>query len=298
MADSLAHGDDAVRVRDLADAPSLGRVLARIQERVRASVVESRRAAGGLAMARELGVLDGTGTAGAWIDATRPFATRVAVASDRVVAEALACGTGVVFEGAQGVLLDEDWGFHPYTTWSRCTFEDVDELMRQAGAGERALRLGVARVYAHRHGPGPLPTESTALGAALEEPHNGDGAWQGPFRVGWPDLVLARYARAVCGGLDALALTHADELARRDNWRVAVSYDERRVVDWAMVPPGDLPGRARSTDRLVTARPDYQPVRPAEIEDALATAYGAPVRLRSRGPTSAHVESTLGRSLS
>jgi adenylosuccinate synthase len=291
MADSLAHGGDCLRVRDLGDAASLRRRLACIQERVRASLAGAREGSQhGSATARELDVLEGAGTADAWIDATRPFAARVAIASDAVVGDALRGGAGVVFEGAQGVLLDEDWGFHPYTTWSRCTFENVDELLREVGAGERALRLGVARVYAHRHGPGPLPTASTELGAGLEEPHNVDGAWQGRFRVGWPDLVLARYASAVCGGVDALALTHVDHLPRRSDWRLAVSYDGRRVVDWAMTPPSDLPQRARATERLGTARPDYRPVRADEIEDALAAAYAAPVRLRSSGPTAAHVE--------
>jgi adenylosuccinate synthase len=292
MADALAHGGDCVRVRDLGDAAALRRTLARVQERVRASVAEAR-AAGVAAMERELGVLDGASTAEAWIDATRPFVARVAVASDAVVLDALRAGAGVVFEGAQGVLLDEDWGFHPYTTWSRCTFENVDELVSAAGAGEGVLRLGVLRPYAHRHGPGPLPTESAELGAALEEPHNGDGAWQGRFRVGWPDLVLARYASAVCGGVDALALTHVDDLARRADWRVAVSYDGRRVVDWAMTPPADLARRARATDRLAAARPDYQGASAADVEDALAAACAAPVRLRSRGPTAAHVEAAL-----
>lgn len=297
MADALAHGGDCVRVRDLADATALRRALARVQERVRASVAEARAAESGPAMERELGVLDGAGTGEAWIDATRPFVARVAVASDGVVVDALRAGTtGVAFEGAQGVLLDEDWGFHPYTTWSRCTFENVDELVSAAGAGEGVVRLGVVRPYAHRHGPGPLPTESAELGAALEEPHNGDGTWQGRFRVGWPDLVLARYARAVCGSVDALAVTHVDDLARRTDWRVATSYDGRRVVDWAMTPPGDLARRARATDRLAAARPDLQPMRAGEVEDALAAAYAAPVRLRSRGPTAAHVEPALDAS--
>ena len=220
----------------------------------------------------------------AWIDATRPFAARVAVASDRVVGEALARGEGIVFEGAQGVLLDEDWGFHPYTTWSRCTFENVDELLREVGGGERALRLGVARIYAHRHGPGPLPTECSAIAAALEEPHNSDGPWQGRFRFGWPDLVLARYARAVCGGVDALALTHLDALPRVAGWRVAESYDERRVLDWAATPPADLAGRARATEQLSAARPDLRGVPASEIDPRWPPPTGPPSCCAPRAP--------------
>ena len=61
-----------------------------------------------------------------------------------------------VFEGAQGVLLDEWHGFHPYTTWSTTTFANAEALLgRRAGA----CRLGVLRTYTTRHGAGPLVTE-------------------------------------------------------------------------------------------------------------------------------------------
>ena len=101
----------------------------------------------------------------------------------------------VVFEGAQGVLLDEWRAFHPYATWSTTTFANAHALLAEAGvaAGE-ARRVGVLRVYTTRHGAGPLPAEDDALTAALPEAHNGTGAWQGGFRAGHLDLVLHRYA--------------------------------------------------------------------------------------------------------
>jgi adenylosuccinate synthase len=292
MRDSLAHPGDAVRVRDLAGAGPLRRRLDRVRERVRDDVRELRAAAAGApAGEREGRVLDDPGVVDAWIDATRPFVARVRCASDGAVGAAVRGGAPVLFEGAQGVLLDEDHGFHPYTTWSRCTFANVDELLRDVAPGHRAYRLGVVRIYAHRHGPGPLPTESAELTAALDEPHNGDGPWQGRFRVGWPDLVMARYARAACGGIDALALTHLDAPFGPLRARIAPSYEQGRVVEWPAHAPDDLAGRAAATARLAQARPDLVEVEAREAEEALAHAYGAPVALRSTGPTTRHVES-------
>ncbi|PIY21026.1 MAG: adenylosuccinate synthetase, partial [Deltaproteobacteria bacterium CG_4_10_14_3_um_filter_60_8] len=68
-------------------------------------------------------------------------------------------GEQLVLEGAQGVLLDEDFGFHPYTTWSRTTFAHADELLDEVGFEGARVRLGVLRTYGVRHGPGPFPSE-------------------------------------------------------------------------------------------------------------------------------------------
>jgi adenylosuccinate synthase len=283
MRDALAHPDSPLRAKDLAAPSALRPRLARIQERLRASLADLRSGAPPEALA-ELRVLEDSGFLDAWIDATRPFAARARVSGDEVVRDALRAGERVIFEGAQGVLLDEDWGFHPHTTWSRCTFANADELLHDVGEPTRAYRLAVARVFAHRHGPGPLPTES-AIGAAWEEPHNVDGPWQGPFRVGWPDLVMARYARRISEGFDALALTHLDRLPARGAWRVAASYDGGASTEWPVTPPHDLELREESTRRLGRVEPDYVEVDAGDVVDALAEAYGAPVRLASRGPT-------------
>lgn len=110
----------------------------------------------------------------------------------------------MVFEGAQGVLLDEHQGFHPYTTWSTTTFANAETLFAEAGAAHAALRLGGSACCARtRHGPGPLPTEDHAFTPALPEPHNGTGRWQGAFRLGHFDAIAHRYALAACGGADA-----------------------------------------------------------------------------------------------
>lgn len=114
----------------------------------------------------------------------------------------------LVFEGAQGVLLDEWRGFHPYTTWSTTTRANADTLL--AEIGHEAHVRGVLRTFTTRHGAGPLPTEHPALELYQRlERHNQKDPWQGGFRVGWFDAVLHRYALE-CSPCDSLAVTHTD----------------------------------------------------------------------------------------
>ncbi|WP_440072087.1 adenylosuccinate synthetase [Streptosporangium sp. OZ121] len=206
------------------------------------------------------------------VDAYRAFAERVILVGSSFMT-ALLRRRPVVFEGAQGVLLDEWHGFHPYTTWSTTTFANALELLD----GVPATRLGVLRTYTPRHGPGPLVTEDAAL--ALPEAHNGTGPWQGPFRTGHFDAVAHRYALAVSGGADALALTHLDAPVSR----MCVSYD---IGELPVGAAGDLDGQAELTERLREAGPRYAD----GIDDwpaAVAEALGVPVWLGSSGPTAA-----------
>ncbi|WP_434439015.1 adenylosuccinate synthetase [Lentzea sp. E54] len=112
----------------------------------------------------------------------------------------------VVFEGAQGVLLDETYGFHPHTTWSTVVPRNARELLQ----GRPARVIGVTRTYQTRHGAGPLPTEDQAVLERFPEPHNGTGEFQGAWRAGHLDAALLRYSVDCCGGIDGLAVTHLD----------------------------------------------------------------------------------------
>lgn len=115
----------------------------------------------------------------------------------------------VIFEGAQGVLLDETYGFNPYTTWSTTTPKNAQLLL----GSHEAETVGVVRSFYTRHGAGPFPTE--ILGGnfldAPQELHNTGGEYQGNFRFGIFDETLFKYATQVCalqGGIDTLAVTH------------------------------------------------------------------------------------------
>lgn len=138
--------------------------------------------------------------------ATMPYFT---VADDSSWAD----GRTLIFEGAQGVLLDEDLGFHPHTTWSKTTPDNARTILNELGR-PAAKVIGVLRPYATRHGAGPLRTEDAGLTNLLKEAHNGDAGWQGVFRCGWFDSELVRFAVIASGGVDELSVTHADAVAR------------------------------------------------------------------------------------
>ena len=89
------------------------------------------------------------------------------VAPDSVMERWLHQTEAVIFEGAQGVLLDADTGFHPFTTWSRCTAENALNLIKEMAPGSNVFQIGVLRSYAVRHGPGPLPTETNELASVV-----------------------------------------------------------------------------------------------------------------------------------
>lgn len=120
----------------------------------------------------------------------------------------------LVFEGSQGILLDEDYGFIPHTTWSSVTSENAKKMLHEAGVDEDDVTVvGITRTYTTRHGAGPFPSEVTDERVALyPEKHNSWGQFQGGWRVGIFDLALLEYAVGVNGGVDYIALTHCDVL--------------------------------------------------------------------------------------
>ena len=221
-------------------------------------------------------------------DVYETWARRVTLAGDGHLAALLRHGP-VVFEGAQGVLLDEWHGFHPYTTWSTTTFANAEALL--AEAGETATRLGVIRCYLTRHGPGPFVTEDPALD--LPEPHNRTGRWQGPVRTGHLDAVALRYATEVAGGLDAVALTHLDVARRREGeLRLCREYEAggRRLKRLDPGPDRDLAHAGQLTQLLLSARPVYdetERIAACDWPGLVAGITGAPVTIRSHGPAAA-----------
>jgi adenylosuccinate synthase len=123
---------------------------------------------------------------------------------------ALVSRSKCVFEGAQGVLLDEWYGFHPHTTWSTTTGRNAWEILQQAGVGtSEVVTVGVTRTYATRHGAGPFPSEIPGHPAPDGE-HNRDFGPQGRFRVGGFDALLARYAVNAAHPIQKLAITCCD----------------------------------------------------------------------------------------
>ncbi len=155
----------------------------------------------------------------AW-ERLRPLVTDVSLFLDSARRD----GRTILFEGAQGALLDIDHGTYPFVTSSNST---IGGVCTGLGVGPKAIDrvLGVAKAYTTRVGEGPLPTELLGrTGDRLRESGQEYGASTGrPRRCGWYDAVAVRYAVRI-NGIDALALTKLDVLDDLDEIRVATAY--------------------------------------------------------------------------
>jgi adenylosuccinate synthase len=182
----------------------------------------------------------------------------------------------VIFEGAQGVLLDEWHGFHPYTTWSTVTPLHAWELALEFGIRDVTV-LGLTRAFATRHGAGPFPTYSEPMTAAMADAGNPDNAWQGAIRSGPLDLVLLDYAARICQ-IDALAVTCLDRLPRQPQLARRYSGLDRLEI------PANLREQAELTKLLETAQPVIETTTEAGLLAALEQI--APIHYLARGPKS------------
>jgi adenylosuccinate synthase len=141
-----------------------------------------------------------------------------------MLSDAMRNGQSILFEGAQGTLLDIDHGTYPYVTSSNAS---IGGVCTGLGVGPRLIGgvLGVAKAYTTRVGEGPLPTElSGEMGNRLRESGNEYGAVTGrPRRCGWYDAVALRYSVRI-NGLDGLALTKLDVLDGLDRLEICTAY--------------------------------------------------------------------------
>jgi len=162
----------------------------------------------------------------------------------------VAAGQPILFEGAQGVLLDRWWGTYPFVTSSDCL---PATAAASCGISPQLLGpvVGVLKAYVTRVGSGPFPTElSDAVGDGLRERGAEFGTTTGrPRRCGWFDAVAARFA-AQTAGIDAIALTKLDVLDTLARIKVAVAYE---------LPDGTTLDSVPADPELVAAvRPRYE----------------------------------------
>ncbi|MGK7891437.1 MAG: adenylosuccinate synthase [Leptolyngbyaceae cyanobacterium] len=167
------------------------------------------------------------------------------------VYDAFKAKKNILFEGAQGTLLDLDHGTYPYVTSSNPVSGGA---CIGAGVGPTIIDrvIGVAKAYTTRVGEGPFPTELTdAMGELLGDRGAEFGTTTGRARrCGWFDAVIGRYAVRI-NGIDCLAITKLDVLDDMDEINVCVAYE----LDGETCH--DLPGDARAFARC---KPIYQTV--------------------------------------
>lgn len=302
MADSLEPGADMLLAGDLKDRATARRKLRFFQEKKRAEMAQLILPQNEV-VAQRLWLLDSPQMLDNILDTFESFARSVLI-EDAFASISRADGT-ILFEGAQGVLLDEWFGFHPHTTWSTTTSANAQTLLRETGYDGDVTRVGVLRAYQTRHGAGPFPTEDDALTQELPDVHNVMGQWQKGFRVGAFDAVMARYAIEVNKGIDCLAITHIDRLAALLRWKIADAYDLSEVREQAACfhSPGRIAvakaphlyyqeilgrelGRVTPLYQEFTNKPDAGRTLNVFLR-AIEQATGSKIRYLSRGATSA-----------
>ncbi len=305
--DAHLQSEDLVLAGDLTRPDVLRRKLQRIREQKREQMATLCQAAPpGSRLALECSLFEREEAIDDWIASIARIGELGLVVSDAVLERWLLDTETVIFEGAQGVLLDADAGFHPFTTWSHCTAENAFELLAEMAPDAKPVRIGVLRCYAVRHGPGPLPTETNDLTSVVSD-HNKYGEWQGAVRYGWFDGVLARYALDIAGEVDSFMLTHLDVLRHLETWKYCPGYQEYPDFDGTFVgldiSDGLLAGfhmprflpveqRAQLTRALSNVEPVVETcgVDDPHVIQKIKSLIGQPVDIISRGPSAAHVQ--------
>jgi adenylosuccinate synthase len=159
-------------------------------------------------------------------------------------------GKRILFEGAQGALLDIDHGTYPFVTSSNTV---AAQAATGSGLGPNAIDyvLGICKAYTTRVGEGPFPTDQmdNTIGTTLGERGREFGTVTGRARrCGWFDAVLVRQTVLTCG-IDGLALTKLDILDGFDKIKVCVGYRlDGRDIDY--LPAGERRAGVRDDRRL------------------------------------------------
>jgi adenylosuccinate synthase len=207
--------------------------------------------------------------------------------------QAIRAGRSVLFEGAQGTMLDIDHGTYPFVTSSSASAGGVC-----TGAGVAPKRIdgviGVSKAYITRVGGGPFPTEALdGAGERIRSRGNEFGAVTGrPRRCGWFDVPLLRYA-AMINGLDSLVVTKLDVLDEFDNIPVCVGYRLGKkaiaempatVAEIGKIEPvyECLPGWSKSTFGITSF--DQLPAKARDYLAFLENRTGVEIGCISTGP--------------
>jgi adenylosuccinate synthase len=205
----------------------------------------------------------------------------------------IAAGRALLFEGAQGTLLDLDHGTYPYVTSSSST---AGGACTGTGVPPTSIdgAIGVLKAYTTRVGGGPFPAELTdARGDFLRQRGNEFGTVTGrPRRCGWLDTVVARYAQLL-NGIDTVALTKLDVLDDFDEIPVCVAYrldgkqlrdlpPDRHCLETAEPVLRTFKGWKRSTAGILEEA-DLPPAARDYI-DFIEQELNAPVTMVSTGP--------------
>jgi adenylosuccinate synthase len=245
----------AVRIGDFRDLDAL-------REKLNAIVAYKNKLFGALYQAEPMSVESILDSCVSYAERLVPFT----VDTTELLHDALGQGKSILFEGAQGALLDLDHGTFPYVTSSNSS-----ALGLPAGCGVPAMEvdkyIGVVKAYTTRVGAGPFPTEQdNEIGQYIRDEGNEYGTTTGrPRRCGWFDAVAVMYGVKI-GAINALALMHLDTLTGLKELNICRAYE--------------IDGREKTffpanIERLAQARPVYETLAGWDEDVTEATSFDA-----------------------
>ncbi len=179
--------------------------------------------------------------------------------------EAIQEGKNVLFEGAQALMLDIDFGTYPYVTSSS---PSTGGVCSGAGVPPTSLQnlIGVAKAYCTRVGNGPFPSElDNELGEKIRQIGGEFGATTGrPRRTGWLDLVSLKHA-CMINGINNLVITKLDVLTGIENLKIVTHYktEDGKIIDYF----------TSSTEKLYNYEPIYHDLPGWEEDITKARSY-------------------------
>lgn len=247
--DHLAYGDKVLLVEDLYSPSRTKEKLDFIQQITKEKMMELKMSITPRAQTEVFRISNRTETT-SW--AMGRYAAWYSKMRERIVDCPPDSRNDVVFEGAQGMLLDEKHGFQPHTTWSDITFRNAYKILNEWKKCD-VHKIGVLRTYFTRHGAGPFPSENSAV--IFDENHNKGEEFTGSFRKGDFDLPLTLYSLKCIEGIDSFAINHMD----------------------AFHPLGYMGVRISKTDTVDILRKNFLPMLTEMTE--------VPVRIVGNGPS-------------
>lgn len=204
-----------------------------------------------------------------------------------LIDNSLSKGKRVLYEGAQGILLDVDYGTYPYVTSSSTS---ASGIYNGAGIPNHKLEevIGVAKAYTTRVGEGPFPTELfDEIGNTIQVKGNEIGATTGrKRRCGWLDIPLLRYA-IKCSQLTSIALTKLDILSDLSELKICYAYEvDGKTVDCAY-PGINLYNAKPLFKSFKPFKDDFTGKNSAELDQYMSfiqETLGIPVSIYAYGP--------------
>lgn len=272
---------NGIRIADLMDA-------AEFEERLRRVIVEKNQVIeqvyGGEPLDVETILKEYLGFA----EILRPYVTDTSV----VLNDAIDSGKRILFEGAQGVMLDIDQGTYPFVTSSN---PSAGGVCIGSGVGPSKIQqvIGVAKAYTTRVGDGPFPTElNNETGDWIRERGHEYGTVTGrPRRVGWFDSVVVRHARRV-SGITGLSLNSLDVLSGLDTVKICTGYKlngeiiehypaSLKLISQCEAVYEELPGWSEDITNVKTL--DELPVNTRRYVERVSELTGIPISIFSVG---------------